>query len=139
MVVSLILLQNLIILQKKTILSFFVSHLILHIILQPLDIDCFQSYKHWQKMVVHQALNCAEVNYNTTCFMRDLLKFREKAMTEKSIKNSFEKAGIYPSNIGKVLRRVKRYNPPIKPLPPLITEKNLLSTPKNASHCVRLE
>ncbi len=56
--------------QNRIILHQFPLHLT-HL-MQPLDVGCFQSYKHWQKMAVHQAIRCLESNYNSACFLRDL-------------------------------------------------------------------
>jgi len=51
---------------------------------------------------------------------------------------SFQKAGMWPSNLKTVLRKMKTYSDPEEALPPLITDANvLLSTPKTVSYTIR--
>jgi len=45
---------------------------------------------------------------------------------------------MWPPNIRVILRKMKTYNDPVEPLPPLITEKNVLGlTPKSISHTLQ--
>ena len=106
-------------------------------LMQPLDVGCFQTYKYWHKMAVHQAIRNLELNYNTASFLRDFPSFREKTFTEKTIVHAFQKAGMWPSDVQVVLKRMKTYSDPKEPLPPLITDNNVFSTPKTISHSLK--
>ena len=110
---------------------------LIHLI-QPLDVGCFQTYKLWHKHAVHDAIQHLELSYNTSSFLQDLPKFREKTFTPKIIMSAFKKAGMWPPNVKVVLRKMKRYSDLVEPLPPLITDKNVLAlTPKSISHTLR--
>ena len=51
--------------------------------------------------------------------------------------SAFRKASMWPPNV-KVLCRMTKYSNPIEPLPPLVTDKNVLSlTPKSISDTLR--
>ncbi len=58
-------------------------------------------------------------------------------MKKGTIVSAFRKAGMWPSDYNVVLKRMKQYQDPVEPLPTLITEENLLSTPKTISHSLR--
>jgi hypothetical protein len=38
-------------------------------LMQPLDVGCFQSYKHWHDQAVHSAVRNLEFGYNTSSFL----------------------------------------------------------------------
>jgi hypothetical protein len=79
-----------------------------------------------------------ELGYNTSSFLRDLPEFRQKTFTPKIIMSAFKKAGMWPPDVKVVLNGMKKYSDPVEPLPPLITDKNVLdSTPKSISHTLQ--
>jgi hypothetical protein len=107
-------------------------------LMQPLDVGCFQSYKFWHERAVHNAIRHLELGYNTSSFLRDLPEFREKTFTPKIIISAFKKSGMWPPDSKVVLKRMKKYSDPVEPLPPLITNKNVLAlTPKSISHTLQ--
>jgi hypothetical protein len=53
-------------------------------VMQPLDVGCFQTYKHFHKLAVHQAVRNMQISYDYSCFIQDLLGIREKSLTEKN-------------------------------------------------------
>src|ERR1700722_4607083 len=87
-------------------------------LVQPLDVGCFQSYKHWHKRAVHSAIRNLELGYNTSSFLRDLPEIRDLTFTPKTIISSFKKSGMWPPDLNVVLRRMKSYSDPVEPLPP---------------------
>jgi hypothetical protein len=68
---------------NNIILYMFLPHLT-HI-LQLLDVGCFQTYKHFHNLAVHQAVRNMQLTYNYSCFLQDLPGIREKSLTEKTI------------------------------------------------------
>jgi hypothetical protein len=67
-----------------------------------------------------------------------LPSFRAKTFTPKIIISTFKKAGIWPPDPKVVINRIKKYSDPVKPLPLLITSKNVLSlTLKSMSHTLQ--
>ena len=68
---------------NNIILYMFPPHLA-HL-LQPLDVGCFQTYKHFHKLAVHQAIRNMQLTYDYSCFLNDLEGIQEKTLTEKTI------------------------------------------------------
>ena len=79
-------------LQNKIILYQFSSYLIY--ILQPLDISCFQTWKHFQNLAIYKLLHNLQNIYNSAVFLRDLEAIRIRTFTISSILSVFQKAGI---------------------------------------------
>jgi DDE superfamily endonuclease len=79
---------------NNIILYMFPSHLT-HL-LQPLDVECFQTYKHFNKFAVHQEIRNMQLTYDYSCFLNDLEGIQEKTLTEKLIMLAWAKSGIFP-------------------------------------------
>ena len=79
-------------LQNKIILYQFPSYLTY--ILQPLDVGCFQTWKHFQNLAIHELLYNLQNIYNSAAFLRDLEAIRIRTFTISSILSVFQKAGI---------------------------------------------
>jgi hypothetical protein len=106
-------------------------------LMQPLDVGCFQSYKHWHNCAVYSTVRHLELGYNTSSFLRDLLEIQDPTFTPKAIMSSFRKLGMWLPDLKVVLNKMKLYSDPIEALPPLIIEKNvLLSTLKTIPHAL---
>jgi DDE superfamily endonuclease len=106
-------------------------------ILQPLDVGCFQTYKHFHSLAVHQAVRNMQLTYDYSCFLQDLPGIREKSLTKKTIVSAWAKAGIFPIDVDKVLKKMKQYSDlePDDELPP---HKAFFSTPKTIRHSLDL-
>lgn len=55
------------------------------------------------------AIRSYEAEYNVQSFFRDLPKLREKTFTVRTIKHSFQNAGIWPVSFKAVKKKLKEY------------------------------
>jgi hypothetical protein len=107
-------------------------------LMQLLDVRCFQTYKHFHKLAVHQAIRNMQLTYDYSCFLQDLQGIREKSLTEKTIMSAWSKSGIFPFDPEVVLKKMKTYSDPIPEpeLPP--HNKPFFQTPKTIRHSLAL-
>jgi DDE superfamily endonuclease len=107
-------------------------------LMQPLDVGCFQTYKHYHKLTVHQAICYMQLTYDYSCFLNDLQGIQEKSLTEKTIMSAWAKSGIFPFNPKAVLKKMKMYSDllPNYELPP--HHKPFFQTPKTIRHSFEL-
>jgi hypothetical protein len=61
--------------ENNIILYMFPPHLT-HL-MQPLNVRCFQTYKHFHKPAVHQTVRNMQLTYDYSCFLQDLPGIRE--------------------------------------------------------------
>src|SRR5438874_13111251 len=80
--------------------------------MQPLDVGCFQPYKHWHDVAIKDALAGLDVEYGLRSFLRDLSRIRKRTFKKDTIKHAFKKSGMYPPNVNQCLRQLKTFNPP---------------------------
>jgi hypothetical protein len=64
-------------------------------LLQPLDVGCFQTYKHFHKLAVHHAVRNMQLVYDYSSFLQDLPSIREQTLTGKTIVSVWAKAGFF--------------------------------------------
>jgi len=107
-------------------------------LMQPLDVGCFQTYKHFHKLAVHQAVRNMQLTYDYSCFLQDLPGIREKALTEKTIVSAWAKAGLFPLDPDMVLKKMKQYSDPEPDdeLPPHY--ESFFQTPKTVRYSLKL-
>jgi hypothetical protein len=55
------------------------------------------------------AIRSFEPEYNVQSFLRDLPKIREKTFTMRTIKHSFQNAGVWPVSFKAVKKKLKEY------------------------------
>src|SRR5438045_2526239 len=67
--------------------------------MQPLDVGCFQPYKHWHDVAIKDALAGLDVEYGLRSFLRDLSRIRKRTFKKDTIKHAFKKSGMYPPNV----------------------------------------
>jgi hypothetical protein len=107
-------------------------------LLQPLEVGCFQTYKHFHKLAVHQAVRNMQLVYDYSSFLQDLPSIREQTLTGKTIVSVWAKAGLYPLDSSVVLNRMKKYTDP-EPEPELPGfSESLFQTPKTIRHSLDL-
>jgi DDE superfamily endonuclease len=107
-------------------------------LLQPLDVGCFQTYKHFHKLAVHQAVWNMQPVYDYSSLLQDLPSIRERTLTEKTIVSAGAKAGLFPLYSSVVLNRMKKYTDP-EPEPELPSfSESLFQTLKTIRHSLDL-
>ena len=72
----------------EIILYQFPSHLT-HIV-QPLDVGCFQTWKHFHNLAIHESLQNLQNSYNSAAFLQDLAVIRMKTLTISTIVSAFK-------------------------------------------------
>ena len=94
--------------KENNIIPFtFPSHLT-HI-LQPLDVGCFQSWKHWHDEAITTALSTLEFDYNISLLLRDLKTIRTKTFKPSTIKEAWKQAGLHPINFKMACTKMNKY------------------------------
>jgi hypothetical protein len=78
-------------------------------LIQPLDVGCFRQWKRHQQSAIMNAIRSYEAEYNVQSFFRDLPQLREKTFTKRTIKHSFQNAGIWPVSFKAVKKKLKEY------------------------------
>jgi hypothetical protein len=78
-------------------------------LIQPLDVGCFRQWKRHQQSAIMNAIRSYEAEYNVQSFFRDLPQLREKTFTKRTIKHSFQNAGIWPVSFRAVKKKLKEY------------------------------
>jgi hypothetical protein len=76
--------------QHNIILYQFPSYLTY--IMQPLDIGCFQTWKHFHNLAIYSSLHSLQNTYNSAVFLRDLPAIREKTLTISTIVSALQAA-----------------------------------------------
>lgn len=81
-------------------------------LMQLLDVGCFQLYIHQHDRAVYKAIRNFEMSYDTSSFLQDLPKFRNKTFTLKTIVSIQQKAGMWLPKAQVVLQKMKKYSNP---------------------------
>ncbi len=110
--------------EKNKIIRFCLpSHTTL--LLQPLDVLLFRSYKKAHRDVLHTAMQSCCANFNKIEFLHALQKMRAITFTEKNIASGFRKTGILPFDPSIVLNQLPGERPTT---PEYQKEENLSAT-----------
>jgi DDE superfamily endonuclease len=78
-------------------------------LIQPLDVGCFRAWKAFQQKCIMNAIRSYEAEYNVQSFFRDLPEIRERTFTARTIKHSFQNAGMWPVSFSAVKKKLKEY------------------------------
>lgn len=78
--------------------------------MQPLDVGVFQPYKHWHNVAIQEAISESFIEYSLTQFLKDLTKIRNNTFKASTIRNVFEKSGIWPVNSKICIKQLKTFN-----------------------------
>jgi hypothetical protein len=93
--------------EQKNIVTFYLLAHSTHIT-QPLDVCCFQPYKHWhQRGVEDLAQDDGKDNFSKITFLRILQQIRDHTFTKRNIKTSFRRAGIWPHCAAPVMHTLR--------------------------------
>jgi hypothetical protein len=88
--------------------------------MQPCDVGIFQAMKHWHNKAIQHALEFLEFDYTIASFLRDLPEIRTKTLKKSTIKEAFNKAGMWPVNAQKVLKTMSKFMKETSPEPPAL-------------------
>jgi len=86
--------------------------LILHLMhcMQSLDVDIFQSYKHWHDVAIQNALTNLKVKYDIQVFLQDLSMIWENIFKKRTIQHAFRKSKMWSINAKACLKQLKTFN-----------------------------
>ena len=101
--------------------------------MQPLDVRCFQAYKHWHDVAINEILARLEYEYRLRPFLRDLPRVRDNTFKNKTIRHAFVATGMYPVSCDQALKNLKVFSPPELPLSP--SQQKQPKDPKLPAHC----
>jgi hypothetical protein len=79
-------------------------------VLQPLDIGCFQIWKHFYNLAIYKSLYNLQNSYNSAVFLRDLEAIRIRTLTIPTIVSVFQKAGVWPLDIEVIFKKMRKYS-----------------------------
>ena len=122
--------------ENNIILYMFPPHLTYF--MQLLDVGCFQTYKHFHKLAVHQAVRDMQLTYDYSCFLQDLPGIRERSLTKKTIVSAQAKAGLFPLDPEVVIKKMKTYSNPEPDDELLPHSESFFQTPKTIQHSLEL-
>jgi hypothetical protein len=66
--------------------------------MQSLNVNVFQSYKHWHNVTIQKTIAKSFVKYSLTQFLRDLTKIRNETFKSSTIRHAFEKSEMWSIN-----------------------------------------
>jgi hypothetical protein len=78
-------------------------------LIQRLDVGFFRQSKRYQQSTVMNSICSFEAEYNIQPFFRDLPIIRQKTVTKRTIKHSFQNSGIWPASFKAVKKKLKEY------------------------------
>jgi DDE superfamily endonuclease len=78
-------------------------------LIQPAEVGCFRQWKTFQQKCIMNAIRSFEAEYNVQSFFRDLPEIRERTFTVRTIKHSFQNAGMWPVSFSAVQKKLKEY------------------------------
>lgn len=78
-------------------------------LIQPADVGCLRPWKAFQQKRIMNAIRSHEAEYNVQSFFRGLPKIRERTFTTRTIKHSFQNAGMWPVSFKAVQKKLKEY------------------------------
>jgi hypothetical protein len=76
-------------------------------LLQPLDVGCFQPYKHWHSEAVDAATRSGCTSFNKVEFLAAIDSIRRQTFKRTTIRSGWQKTGLVPYNPDVVLRKLR--------------------------------
>ncbi len=77
-------------------------------LLQPLDVGCFQPFKHWHAEAIDRQLRLGADRFTKIDFIEALDWMRVKTFKQNTILSAWREAGLVPFNPSMVINRVKQ-------------------------------
>ena len=66
--------------------------------LQPLDVGCFQPYKHWHAQAIDNATRTGCILFNKAEFLAAIESIRAHTFKPRTIQKGWRDTGLYPLN-----------------------------------------
>jgi DDE superfamily endonuclease len=85
--------------------------------MQPLDVGCFQPYKHWHDKAIKESLAKFDIEYGIRSFFRDLPEIRAKTFQRDTIRHAWRDSGMWPISAEQCIKKLKVYKAP-EPIEP---------------------
>ena len=88
---------------------------------QPLDVGCFQSYKHYHSEAIDETMRTGIPEFGKLDFLASLTTMRARTFKKSTILSAFRKTGLIPYNPEIVLQKIRPANsqtPPSRPVTP---------------------
>jgi hypothetical protein len=76
-------------------------------LLQPLDVGCFQPYKHWHSEAVDAATRTGCTSFNKVEFLAAINSIRRQTFKRTTIRSGWQKTGLIPYNPEVVLGKLR--------------------------------
>ncbi len=73
---------------------------------QPLDVGCFQPFKHYHTQAIDRVIRLGDVEFEKLQFLAEFQTMREKTFTETTICSTWKKTGFIPFNPDVVLGKI---------------------------------
>ena len=73
---------------------------------QPLDVGCFQPYKHYHAEALDDAVRAGGVDFDKLDFLSIFQHMRNQTFTKSTILSSFKKTGLVPYDLNMVLHKI---------------------------------
>jgi hypothetical protein len=82
--------------------------------MQSLDVEVFQSYKHWHDQIIQNAVVTSFVKYSIEQFLNDLTKIKNNTFKSSIIRHVFEKSEMWSVNEKQCIKQLKHFNKHVK-------------------------
>jgi hypothetical protein len=86
----------------------FISHLT-HC-MQSLNVEIFNSYKHWHDVIIKEVIAKSFIEYSLIQFLSDLTKIRNNTFKSIIIRHVFEKCDMWSINADACIKLMKKFN-----------------------------
>ena len=93
--------------EYKIILIYLSSHFT-HLI-QPLDVGCFQPFKHYHTQVIDCVVQLDNVEFGKLQFLAEFQNIRSKTFTEATIYSAWKKTSLISFNPEMMLSKIREY------------------------------
>ena len=111
-------------------------------ILQPLDVGCFQPYKHYQSVILDEAALRSNLDFNKLDFLAALSIVRKQTFKPTNISSAWRRSGLYLYNPDLVLNALPKTGQPSRPnafiTPPRLESPSLDMTPTTVAQADQL-
>ena len=108
---------------------------------QPLDVGCFQPFKHYHTQAIDRVIRLGDVEFGKLQFLAEFQTMRERTFTEATICSAWKKTGLIPFNPEVVLGKIRETqnthsSRPTTPPSTLIPDTILDRTPYSSKEIV---